>query len=224
MLFDLNGTLVDTEVAFFKAYQEVLARYGVPFKIETFTAHWSTQGKKLHDFLIEIDREDLLPRESAILVEKDRIFQTNLEATAILMPYAKETVERVRQAGIKIGLDSSTHRENIDKLLKLFDLTGKFEAITSRDTKLDEARFGEQKHKSSRLKALADMLGYQPAECVVIGDAAKDIKGAKEAGMKAIAVPNQYTRDNDFSLADKVVDSLQDLTLDTLSDLFPRMI
>ncbi|MBI2611778.1 HAD family phosphatase [Candidatus Gottesmanbacteria bacterium] len=220
VLFDLNGTLVDTENAFFHAYKDVLSKYGIPFTLETFTSHWSTKGKKLKDFLIEIKREDLLPKEKELLSQKDEVFQATLEERALLMPGAKETVERLKKENIKLGLDSSSTRENIEKILSIFQMSSIFDAITSGDMELDETKYGEKKRKSSRLKALADMLGISYERCVVIGDAEKDIKGAKDAGMKAIAVPNQYTKVNDFSKADKVVENLDQITSKLLEFLF----
>lgn len=84
---------------------------------------------------------------------------------------------------------------------------------------LDEEKYGPRKKKSSRMKALADIRGFPYEKIIVIGDAEKDIKGAKEAGMKAIAVPNQYTKDNDFSLADKTLSNLDELNQQLLSTL-----
>lgn len=219
VIFDLNGTLVDTEVAFFHAYKDVLSKYNIPFALETFTSHWSTKGKKLREFLIDIKREDLLSQEKEILSEKDQIFQSTLEARAILMPGAKELLERLQKENIKLGLDSSSTKENIDKILNIFKMEGFFNAVTSGDMALDEVKYGEKKKKASRLKALADMLGYQYPQCVTIGDAQKDLQGAKEAGMKVVAVPNQYTKDNDFSLADKVIKNLEEISPQLLTSI-----
>lgn len=220
VIFDLNGTVIDTEVAFFNAYKDVLAKHNIPFTIESFTSHWSTKGKKLKEYLENLKRHDLLPKEKEILEEKDRIFQKTLAERAIIIPGSRNALERLKQAGIKLGLDSSSKRENIDQMLKIFSLTNIFDAITSIDREIDEEKYGERKQKSSRMKALADLLGFVYENCVVIGDAEKDIKGAREAGMKSIAVPNQYTKNNDFSEADKVVKTFDDITPQLLSSMF----
>ena len=220
VIFDLNGTLVDTEIAFFKAYKDVLGQYDVPFSIEEFTSNWSTKGNKLHDFLVDIDRQDLFSKEKDILLEKDKIFQSTIKSRAVLMPKAKEAVSRIKKENYKIGLDSSTQRKNIDKILSLFKLQTIFDVIASGDMDLDEEKYGGIKKKSSRLKYIADSLGYMPDKTVVIGDAEKDIKGAKDAGMKVLAIPNQYTKENDFSLADIIINSLDDISIEELSDLF----
>lgn len=216
VIFDLNGTLVDTEIAFFNAYKDVLARHGISFILEQFTSNWSTKGKKLKDFLIEIKRQDLLQEEREILAEKDKIFQETLKPRVILMPGVKKTIARLKKENIKLGLDSSSSKKNIDEILSIFQLSGVFDAITSGDMELDEPKYGDKKKKSSRLKALADMLGYTYDKCIVIGDAEKDIKGAKDAGMKSVAVPSKYTKENDFSLANMVIKSLIEITPEEL--------
>lgn len=222
VIVDLNGTLVNTEVAFFKAYQDVLVKHDIPFTIEDFTFHWSTQGKKLNDYLQHIKRYDLLPKEKEMLSEKDKIFQETLEKRAMLMPGSKTALERLKNAGIKLGIDSSSTRENIDQMLTIFDLQNIFEAISSGDMQLDEQKYGERKKKSSRMKAVADMLGFPYDKCIVIGDAEKDIKGAKEAGMKAIAIPNQYTKNNDFSKADRIIESFDTVTIQLLISILEK--
>ena len=81
---------------------------------------------------------------------------------------------------------------------------------------IDEKKYGSKKWKASRLKYLADQFGLPPDLCVMVGDAEKDLQGAKEAGMKVIVVPNIYTQTQDFSLADGMFRSLKDITVDSL--------
>lgn len=219
-IFDLNGTIADTEFAYFKAYEEVLGQYDIAFTIDQFTDHWSKQGKKLGDYLRKIGREDLLEQEKDLLKMKDEIFQNTLEDRATLMPYVHEVLTRFTENNIKLALDSSTTRENIDTMLHAFNISQYFDEITSGDILFDENTYGPVKKKYARLKYLADKLGPPVAQCVMIGDAEKDVKGAKKAGMKAVAVPNQYTLKNDFSQADKIVNSLDEVDMELLSSLF----
>lgn len=220
VIVDLNGTLIDTEVAFFKAYKDIFAKYHIPFTIEDFTNHWSTQGKKLKEYLEKIGRNDLFSKEKEMLDKKDTIFQTTLHDRVIFMSHVKETLQMLKNAGISLGLDSSSSKENIEKMLALFGLRTIFDGISSGDMEIDKKKYGDKKKKSSRMKALAHKLRFPYEKCIVIGDAEKDIKGAKEAGMKSIAVPNQYTRSSDFSESDIVVKSFADITPKKLLSLF----
>ncbi len=210
VIFDLNGTLVDSETAYFQAYKEVLNDYDIPFTLELFTDYFSTRGKKLKDYLEDIGREDILEKLEDITRKKEEIFQNTIAERVAMMNGVKDILDRLTIEQIMLGLDSSTSRENIDRMLTHHELRDYFDAIASGDMDLHE-KYGDVKKKSSRLLFLAESLRFDPVRCIVIGDAEKDLKGAKDIGMKAIAVPNVYTKNNDFSLADATFESLEEL-------------
>jgi putative hydrolase of the HAD superfamily len=60
----------------------------------------------------------------------------------------------------------------------------------------------------------AERLGVAPSGCVVVEDAEKGVIAASRAGMRAIAIPNRFTQDNDFSRASRVLYSLEELTVE----------
>src|SRR2546425_11382339 len=60
---------------------------------------------------------------------------------------------------------------------------------------------------------VARRLGVPPTDCVVLEDSEPGCRAAKAAGMKVIAVPTEMTRPSDFSMADRVVTSLSEVTL-----------
>lgn len=219
IIFDLNGTLVDTDSAYFLAYKDVLQKYGIPFTLEDFTAHWSIRGKKLDEYLKTINREDLLPKWEDMVTEKEAIFHDTIGERVKQMDGARDIVEMLQEAGIRTGLDSSTTKESIEHTLDCVGLGSLFHDISSWDMDLDEAKYGSRKKKESRLRALGDRMGISAARMIVIGDAEKDLVGAKHAGMKAIAVPNDYTKDTDFSLADACFGALGDISLADLENL-----
>ncbi len=65
----------------------------------------------------------------------------------------------------------------------------------------------------------AERMGVNPEVCVVIEDAPKGIVAAKNAGMKGIAIPTEDTESGDFSEADLVLKSLNDVTIELIRDL-----
>ncbi|MDD5055573.1 MAG: HAD family phosphatase [Candidatus Peribacteraceae bacterium] len=219
VIFDINGTLIDTEKAHFEGYREALRPFGIKMTIEEFTDTWSRQGKKLNDFLEQIGRHELVPDFEAIKRKKDDIFQATLSQRIALMPGAKEILQLLADAHIPLGLDTSGSGENMEMMLSLFGLTEFFNHVANGDTKIDEGKYGSRKWKASRLKYLADLFGLPPDHCVMVGDAEKDLQGAKDAGMRVIAIPNIYTRTQDFSVADAMHESLKNLTVESFSCL-----
>jgi HAD superfamily hydrolase (TIGR01549 family) len=212
---------VDSEIAHSSAYAEVLAKYQIYFTIEEFTNFWTRQGKKLKDYLVHIGREDLLHLEEKMMEEKQQIFHSTFEEKSQLMPGALELLRSLKN-DFKLGLETSGAEEIAVKLLQHFNMQSFFDGIVTRDTKFDETQYGQKKLKSSRLKYLADILSIGSESCVMVGDAEKDIRGGKELGMKTIAVPNQYTKDNNFSSADLVVKNLSEINKNLIEGLFKQ--
>ena len=219
IIFDLNGTLIDSEIVHSSAYAEVLAKYGIKFSIEEFTNFWTRQGKKLKDYLVEVGRQDLLTLEEKIMQEKQKIFHNTFEEKSKLMPGAGQLLKNLKK-DFRLGLETSGAEEIAIKLLKHFNIQEFFDATVTRDTNFDETKYGLKNLKSTRLKYLITILSSVPEKCVMVGDAEKDIYGAKELGMKTIAVPNEYTKDNNFSSADKVVGSLSEINSKLIKGLF----
>ena len=56
-----------------------------------------------------------------------------------------------------------------------------------------------------------EKLGVLPENCLVLEDSPKGLLSAKKAGMKCFTLPTPYVKNGDFSLADKVLDSLEDV-------------
>ena len=219
IIFDINGTLVDTETAHYFGYRDALRPYGIEMTLEQFTDVWSRQGRKLDDYLSTIGRNDLLADSTKIKRAKDDIFQSTIHERITLMPGAREVLTLLRSAGIPLGLDTSGSGENMEMMLALFSLQDFFLYTANGDTVIDEEKYGSRKWKASRLKYLADQFALPTASCIMVGDAEKDLKGAIDAGMRCIVVPNVHTKTQDFSGADLIVTSLQDLTVGTFADL-----
>jgi beta-phosphoglucomutase-like phosphatase (HAD superfamily) len=88
-----------------------------------------------------------------------------------------------------------------------FDVTVTFEMVEN-----------AKPHPEPFIRAAA-LLGIEPAACVALEDAEKGVVSAAAAGMAVIAVPNEHTRDNDFSRASLILPSLCDVTFETLERL-----
>jgi HAD superfamily hydrolase (TIGR01509 family) len=114
-----------------------------------------------------------------------------------------------------LAVASSSYERDVRCVLESVGITRFFDVLASKES-------------AERLKPHPDIFLYvarrlsmPPAQCLVLEDAQKGVLAAHAAGMPCIAVPNEFTRDNDFSKATRVVDSLADVTpelIDSLSD------
>jgi len=210
IIFDLNGTLVDSERAHWMAYHEVLSEYRIDFTFEEFSEDWTCHGRDLEDMLRKHGREDLTAQAAALKLKKDEVFSSSMIQHIRVMPGAAEAVQRLSKEFV-LAVDSTSKKDDVVRILSTFGLEGYFKVIGSCDMPWDSKRYGKNS-KSSRFRSIADTLCSDPSRCLVVGDAEKDVRAAKLNNMSVIIVPTETTRNNDFAKADLVLSSLRDLT------------
>ena len=209
VIFDLDGLLSDTERLHRRAYQEVLGRRGVALTDAEYDDHWILRGRGLGDLIAGRGLD--LPAD-ALRAEKARRYSELVAAEAQPMPGALGLLRRLRGCK-RLALATSSYREAALGVLAALGLADCFECVGTGD---DVARV---KPDPELFLLVAARMGVAPADCVVLEDSGKGIVAARAAGMRCIAVPNVHTRDHDFSQADRVVDSLDRVTLDMLDGL-----
>ena len=128
------------------------------------------------------------------------------------MPGALELIETLHGKK-RLALATSSFRENAELVLRRLDLARYFEAIATNES------VARVKPHPDLFLYVAERLGVDASECVVLEDAEKGVLAAHAAGMKVIAVPTRETRGNDFSKATRVVSSLVEVTLPLLDSL-----
>jgi HAD superfamily hydrolase (TIGR01509 family) len=145
-----------------------------------------------------------------LIVAKARRFGQIVSGTNVLYPAAVPCVERLATR-FPLGIASGAMRADIDIMLKGARLADRFRFIVSAgDT--DDTKPAPDPY----LKA-AELHGLPPSACVAIEDSRWGLQSAQAAGMKTIAVTHTYPR-SELS-ADRVVDSLDEITLSVIDAL-----
>jgi sugar-phosphatase len=207
VIFDLDGTLVDTEPMYWAAWRRVLA----PHHIDLTDAHLhaivgispiESARKYVHQF--DLDAEPAVLLDGLIA-----------EALAIpereMMRGALRTLDLVRAAGLPVAVATSATMTMANASLKASGLADYFDIVASA-----EHESHGKPHPAVFLTAAA-RLGIRPMDCTVVEDAPNGIIAAKAARMRCIAVPENYNRGHDtLAIADVVLDSLEDFSLDHL--------
>jgi beta-phosphoglucomutase family hydrolase len=203
VIFDMDGLMIDSERLHHRSFADVLGQYGVtPELNEKGIAHiqgisaganWE-RFKKLYRF--EADTRELTKK-------KQEIQLTLLCEGVSAMPGLIKLLQDLRKHHFKTAVASSSTRAHIDLVIKSLSISSLFDALTSGD----EVVHGKP-DPDIFLKA-ASKLGVDPKSCVVLEDAVHGIRAAKAANMYAIAVPNEFTEYEDFSIADMVIPSLE---------------
>jgi HAD superfamily hydrolase (TIGR01662 family) len=186
VIFDLDGTLIDSIDIYFTIVEKALER----LKLPPVSRNTILAAAESEDFNWEL----ILPQE--VLSRKDKIidkawgvineiaprmFEDQME----LIQGADTIVENLSSNGLKIGLVTSSQKQYLEikmQPLKQAGVEELFEVIITTDDVL------KRKPAPDPLITCAQQLDMRPGNCVYIGDTATDIKAGKAAGMRTIGV------------------------------------
>lgn len=202
VICDLDGLLADTEKLHMRAYQETLAALGLHLSRDEYIVNWIRYGDGIASY---IERHRLPLVAADVRASKAARYRELIQAEAEAMPGALPFLRRVKGQR-RLALASSSLRGDIDVVLDRLAAGDFFEAVVSAN---DVRRV---KPAPDIFMRASELLGVEPSHCVVVEDAQKGVEAAYSAGMMCIAVPNEYTLDDDFSCATAVVSSLDDIT------------
>jgi HAD superfamily hydrolase (TIGR01509 family) len=201
-IFDLDGLLADTECLHCKAYQTTLSEHGIELEDADYAEHWVRFGSGIAEW---VTRRGLTLDPQALRLRKARHYLDLLVSSLRPMDGALELLQMLH-GRMPLALASSSYRDAVEGVIAGLSIGRFFDVIV---TGLDVPRV--KPAPDIFLKAARD-LGVAPEQCLVFEDAEKGVIAAHRAGMRCIAVPNDYTRHHDFSLATKICASLKDVT------------
>lgn len=209
LIFDLDGLLADTERLHCQAYQMTFLEQGITLQELDYCEHWVRFGLGIVDW---VNLHDLTIDPHALRLRKSEHYSALLSSSLRPMDGALDLLNALH-GQIRFALASSSYRDAIDGVLAGLNIAHFFDVIVSG---LDVPAV--KPAPDIFLKA-AHELDVRPEECLVLEDAEKGVLAAYSAGMRCIAVPNDYTRHHDFSKATMVCSSLKEVTPTLLRSL-----
>lgn len=181
VIFDLDGTLVDSEPNYYEASRELLAEHGVAY---TWADNEQYVGIGTQETLATWkDRYGIGVPVAELLSELDRRYLALARADTHVFPEMRKFVERLHGAGVPMAVASGSSRAAIEAILAGTGLDALLTTVVS----ADEVAHG--KPAPDVFLAAAALLGADPADCVVLEDAAPGAVAAHAAGMRCIAIP-----------------------------------
>ncbi|SBT89597.1 haloacid dehalogenase superfamily, subfamily IA, variant 3 with third motif having DD or ED [Streptomyces sp. DI166] len=182
VIFDLDGTLVDSEPNYYEAGRLTLAEHGVPDF--TWAEHEAYVGiSTLETVTGWKARYGLNASVEELLAAKNRRYLELARASTRAYPEMRKFVELLAAEGVPMAVASGSSREAIEAVLTGTGLRGHFGIAVS----AEEVEHG--KPAPDVFLEAARRLGAEPADCVVLEDAAPGAAAAHAAGMRCIAVP-----------------------------------
>jgi beta-phosphoglucomutase-like phosphatase (HAD superfamily) len=107
MIFDLNGTLVDSEHAHWVAYRDILSKHDLDLTFEEFAEDWIRHGHNLAYTIEKHGRQDLLPSVQSLKKQKDKVFRATIAERVTLMPGVTQTIAMLSEELVLV-VDSSS--------------------------------------------------------------------------------------------------------------------
>jgi HAD superfamily hydrolase (TIGR01509 family) len=217
LLFDVDGTLVDTEELHRRSFNQAFLEFdlGWDWNPELYAELLAVSGG-VHRIASYIDTLGLSAAEKtrlrglipAVHRAKTRNYGELLDSRAArLRPGIARLIEDGRQAGLRVGLAATSSSVNVDKLLAAAfgdDELRLIDAVVSAD------RVARKKPAPDLYELLLTMLRVPALACVAFEDSANGLAAAKAAGLYTVVTPTRWTRAQKFTGADLVLPSLGD--------------
>ena len=218
IIFDVDGTLADTEDGHRQSFNKAFAENGLDWNwdVELYGRLLEVTGGKER---IKYFVESFLPGYSKpadfdgfvkhLHELKTRHYNALLRAGQIpLRPGIKQLIDAARQRGIRLAIATTTSAENVATLLQqglgddgahIFEVTGCGDIVAHKKPAPDIYLWVLEKMELSA------------AECIALEDSENGLHASLAAGIKTFVTPNRYTRDQNFAGAAEVLDDLNGL-------------
>ena len=183
LIFDLDGTLIDSNGVWVEVDKTFLARRNAPYTKEYYQGVAHTTLYKCAEFT----RDYLHLEESceAIIAEWMDLVRDAYRHVA-LKPHVREYLDRCRASGRRMVLFTACVPEHCQAALDRHGLAPYFERV------LYAQELGVEKNSPASFRHAAELLGVQPRECVLFDDSLAACKAAKAAGMTVVGVADDH--------------------------------
>ena len=209
-IFDMDGVIIDSERIHAVTKIQAVRSFGVDVSEADFDLR-SYVGRSAKSFFSDVIAKypELGDDWEVLAKKKHELYQKILREDPDLKPIdgIPELLERLKAKGYRIGLGSSSVMANIQLVLGRFGIMDYFDAIAA-GSEVEHAKPAPDVYLLT-----ASRLGIAPEDCTVIEDAGAGVIAAKSAGMRCIAIKNPNSGEQDFSQADMIIDSYEEIVL-----------
>lgn len=195
VIFDLDGVIVSTDDCHYRAWKKMADEEGIYFDREINNRLRGVSRMASLDIVLERADKEYSESEKQALAERKNNYYKELicELTpGDILPGAMETLEKLKENGIKIAIGSSS--KNTPIILKQIGLDNFFYAVS------DGNNITHSKPDPEVFLKAAEMLKIAPEDCMIVEDADAGIEAGKRAGMKTLSV--QGAKGADFECND----------------------
>lgn len=206
LLFDLDGTLVDSEHFHFSTWNELLAESDVQLEYDDFLKNYAgippagnaVRIKELYDISISLD--ELTSRKEDLNVER-------LKTSVIeLMPFVQGSLDYFVKKGLVMALVTASKRADVDEMLKNNGLARYLNVLVTRSDVERSKPDPESYHLA------VEKVGFRKEECLVFEDTLNGLRAAKAAGLVCYIIQANQEDHGKLSAADKIFLNFEEAT------------
>jgi len=199
LLFDWDGTLFDSAVSGFLAFQKTFDDLGVAFTRDFYDTNYSPNWYSMYEALN-------LPKHA--WKQADELWLSHYgEQPPKLVDGAATALVELHSRGYRLGIVTSGTHRRVAREIQQLDLASTFEALVCNE------HITNKKPHPEGLEQAMRQLNCMPASCSYIGDAPEDIRMGKNAGMLTVAVQSAYPTSN------RLLDEGPDIYLELISEI-----
>ncbi len=214
VIFDFDGVLIDSPKIYFKTMNSFLQKHKLNLSREELSRLIAFSLHQEFDFLKEkyslgVSFEEFI---KGTLFESRKVMEKELQLNHGVIELLKD----LRENKLSIGLASNNNRAVVQFVLKKFGLESFFDAVIPVELVVNP------KPAPDVYLKCAQVLALNPSECVGIEDTVIGCQAVKNAGLKCIAFPNEFSDKNLFSDVDLSVSSLSELSAKKIISLGGR--
>jgi len=209
-IFDMDGTLADTEPQHYRAWRETLLNNGAEeFSFEKFLTYVGTSNETVATDHI---RNTGIRKTVQELVREKQVKYLEMIPEIQLFAGARQVLETY--AGrVTFAVASSSHHRELTEILRSNKILDYFSSVIGGDMVTHRKPDPE-----IYLKTL-EAIGVPANACLAFEDSTHGVNAAKNAKIYGIAIPNEFTRNHDFSRADRVITSFHDVNDELLQSV-----
>jgi len=220
VIFDFDGVITDSEILHLRAFNQVLAQYGIEItKKDYYTNYLGLTDLDLFDQLVD---KGLLKVDSGeitnLAAQKNQVFEKLAKVEGSIIEGVRDFLGMLKQNDIPMAICSGALLAEIELILEDARLRSFFEVIVS----AEQVKKGKPNPDGFLLTLQKLNQGRQipiaSEDCIVVEDSHWGLEAAKAAGMHTIAVTNSYDADQ-LAMAEKVITHLSELSIGDLQKL-----
>ncbi len=214
VMFDLDGTLIETAPEIAAAVNDTLRRFDLPTVTQSQVNDWIGRGTQELLLLAlafsgktDVAKVRSSDRFALILAEFDQHYQCRCGTRSQLYPGVRETLVALRALGIKLALVTNKEGRYTSTVLKAHQLTPLFDRIVSGDT------LPTKKPDPAGIQSCLAAFGVPRQRALFVGDSSIDVATARNAGVAVWALPYGYNMGEaiEASAPDRVIDDCSEL-------------